>query len=170
MCIMATIEQIPEAGELRPDQLKIGKVYRIVEYGRPSPKVPHKVLGQSLAKFEGRETFHYMKFTIVAPRYREGEVIVALFNANSPAHNYYNSYFQTAQDRIVTPFKQKALNQVFSPMGKSTAHFLSEGWFKPNERPTKDTSKKLGGRKYKTRQIKVRRQNRSKKNRRRTHN
>ena len=167
---MDTSEQIPEAGELRPDQLEIGKVYRIVEYGRPSPKDPHKVLGQSLAMFEGRQIFHYMKFTIVAPPSRKGKVIDALFTANSPAHNYYNRYFQTAQDRLVTPFKQKALNQVFSPMGESTAHFLSEGWFKPNERPTKETSKKLGGRKYKTRQIKVRRQNRSKKNRRRRHN
>jgi hypothetical protein len=112
-----------------------------------------------------------MNFRIVAPRPRKGhEVIAAIIAANSPAHNYYNSYFQTAQDRIVTPFKQKALNQVFSPMGESTAHFLSDGWFKDNERPTKDTSKRLGGRKYKTRQIKVRRQNRSKKNRRRTHN
>ena len=163
---MDTSGQIPEAGELRPDQLKIGKVYRIVEYGRPSPKDPHKVLGQSLARFEGRHTFHYMKFTIVAPPSRKGKVIDALFTANSPAHNYYNRYFQTAQDRLVTPFKQKALNQLFSPMGESTAHGLSEGWFKPNERPTK----KLGGRKYKTRQIKVRRQNRSKKNRRRRHN
>lgn len=169
MYIMDTSGQIPEAGELRPDQLEIGKVYRIVEYGRPSPKVPHKLLGQSLARFEELR-FHYMTFTIVAPRSRKGEVIVALFIANSPAHNYYNRYFQTAQDRLVTPFKQKALNQVFSPMGESTAHGLSEGWFAPNERPTKDTSKKLGGRKYKTRQIKVRRQNRSKKNRRRTNN
>jgi hypothetical protein len=162
---MDASEQIPEAGELRPDQLEIGKEYRIVEYGRPSPKVQHKVLGQSLAKFEGRQTFHYMTFTIVAPRSRKGEVIVALFIANSPAHNYYNRYFQTAQDRIVTPFKQKALNQVFSPMGESTAHGLSDGWFKPNERPTK----KSGGRKYKTRQTKLRRKNRTKKNRRRTH-
>jgi len=163
---MDTSEQIPEAGELRPDQLEIGKVYRIVEYGRPSPKDPHKVLGQSLARFEGRQTFHYIKFTIEAPRPRKGEEeIVAIIAANSPAHNYYNRYFQTAQDRLVTPFKQKALNQLFSPMGESTAHGLSEGWFKPNERPTK----KLGGRKYKTRQIKVRRQNRTKKNRRRTH-
>jgi hypothetical protein len=170
---MATIEQIPEAGELTPDQLKIGTKYRVVEYGRPLSKVPHKLLRQSLATFEGpdKDNFHYMNFRIVAPRPRKGEEeIVPLFIANSPAHRYYNKYFQTAQDRLVTPFKQKALNQLFSPMGESTAHFLSDGWFKPNERPTKDTSKKLGGRKYKTRQIKVRRQNRSKKNRRRRHN
>jgi hypothetical protein len=168
---MDTSEQIPEAGELTPGQLKIGTKYRVVEYGRPSSKVPHKLLRQSLATFNGPDKVHYIKFTIEAPRPRKGEEeIVALFNANSLAHNYYNKYFQTAEDRLVTPLKQKALNKFFSAMGESTAHALSEGLFEPNERPTKDTSKKLGGRKYKTRQIKVRRQNKSKKNRRRRHN
>jgi hypothetical protein len=160
---MDASEQIPEAGELRPDQLEIGKEYRIVEYGRPSPKVQHKVLGQSLAKFEGRQTFHYMTFTIVAPRSRKGEIIVALFTANSPAHNYYNRYFQTAQDGIVPRFEQRALQKVFDErigLDKATAWGLTNGWFAP--------SKKSGGRKYKTRQTKLRRKNRTRKNRRRT--
>jgi hypothetical protein len=161
---MDTSGQIPEAGELRPDQLEIGKVYRIVEYGRPSSKVPHKVLGQSLARFEGRHTFHYMKFTIVAPRSRKGEVIDALMIANSPAHNHYNRYFQTAQDRIVPQFEQRALQKVFDEkigLDKASVWGLTDGWFAP--------SKKSGGRKYKTRQAKLRRKNRTRKNRRRTH-
>jgi hypothetical protein len=159
---MATIEQIPEAGELRPDQLEIGKKYRIVEYGRPSPKVPHKVLGQSLAKFEGRHAFHYMKFTIVAPLSRRGQVIDALMIANSPAHNYYNRYFQTAQDGIVPQFEQRALQKVFDEkigLDKASAWGLTDGWFAP--------SKKSGGRKYKTRQARLRRKNKTRKNRRR---
>ena len=160
---MDTSGQIPEAGELRPDQLEIGKKYRIVEYGRPSPKVPHKLLRQSLAKFEGRETFHYMKFTIVAPLSRRGQVIDALMIANSPAHNYYNRYFQTAQDGIVPRFEQRALQSVFEKkldLGKAATWGLTDGWFAP--------SKKSGGRKYKTRQAKLRRKNRTRKNRRRT--
>ena len=166
---MDVVGQMRE-GELKSDQLEIGKVYRVEQYGRPNNYTPHKLLDKSLARFEGRHAFHYMKFTIVAPLSRRGQVIDALMIANSPAHNYYNRYFQTAEDRLVTPLKQKALNKFFSAMGESTAHALSEGLFEPNERPTKDTSKKLGGRKYKTRQIKVRRQNKSKKNRRRRHN
>jgi hypothetical protein len=159
---MDASEQIPEAGELRPDQLEIGKEYRIVEYGRPSPKVQHKVLGQSLAKFEGRQTFHYMTFTIVAPRSRKGEIIVALFTANSPAHNYYNRYFQTAQDGIVPRFEQRALQKVFEQrLDKASAYGLTKNLLGP--------SKKTGGRKHKTRQTKIRRKNRTKKNRRRTH-
>jgi hypothetical protein len=159
---MDTSGQIPEAGELRPDQLEIGKVYRIVEYGRPSPKVPHKVLGQSLARFEGRHTFHYMKFTIVAPLSRRGQVIDALMIANSPAHNHYNRYFQTAQDGIVPRFEQRALQSVFEQrLDKASAYGLTKNLLGP--------SKKTGGRKHKTRQTKIRRKNRTKKNRRRTH-
>jgi hypothetical protein len=159
---MATIEQIPEAGELRPGQLEIGKKYRIVEYGRPSSKVPHELLRQSLATFEGEDSFHYMKFTIVAPRSRQGEVIVALMIANSPAHNYYNRYFQTAQDGIVPRFEQRALQSVFEKrLDKATAWGLTKDILAP--------SKKTGGRKYKTRQTKLRRKkNKTKKNRRRT--
>jgi hypothetical protein len=161
---MDTSGQIPEAGELRPDQLERGKVYRIVEYGRPSPKVPHKVLGQSLARFEGRHTFHYMKFTIVAPLSRRGQVIDALMIANSPAHNYYNRYFQTAEDRLVAPLKQQALHKVLASIfPPAEAHILSEGLFAPN--PKK--ARKSGGRKYKTRQTKLRRKNRTRKNHRR---
>jgi hypothetical protein len=163
---MDTSGQIPEAGELRPDQLEIGKKYRIVEYGRPSSKVPHKVLGQSLAMFKGPHAFHYMKFTIVAPLSRRGQVIDALMIANSPAHNYYNRYFQTAQDRIVAQFEQRALQSVFEQrLDKASAYGLTKNWLGPSEKPRTES----GGRKYKTRQTKMRRhKNKTKKNHKRT--
>ena len=159
---MDTSGQIPEAGELRPDQLEIGKVYRVEQYGRPNIETPHKLLDKSLARFDGRDNFHYMKFTIVAPRSRQGEVIVALMIANSPAHNYYNRYFQTAQDSIVPRFEQRALQSVFEKrLDNATAWGLTKDLLAP--------SKKSGGRKYKTRQTKLRRKkNKTKKNRRRT--
>jgi hypothetical protein len=163
---MATIEQMRE-GELKSDQLEIGKVYRVEQYGRPNNYTPHKLLDKSLARFEGRHAFHYIKFTIVAPLSRRGQVIDALMIANSPAHNYYNRYFQTAQDGIVPRFEQRALESVFEKrLDKATAWGLTDGWLAPN--PKK--ARKSGGRKYKTRQTKLRgtRKNRTRKNRRRT--
>jgi hypothetical protein len=159
---MDVVGQMRE-GELKSDQLEIGKVYRVEQYGRPNNYTPHKLLDKSLARFEGRHAFHYMKFTIVAPLSRRGQVIDALMIANSPAHNYYNRYFQTAQDGIVPRFEQRALQKVFDErigLDKATAWGLTNGWFAP--------SKKSGGRKYKTRQTKLRRKNRTRKNRRRT--
>jgi hypothetical protein len=159
---MDVVGQMRE-GELKSDQLEIGKVYRVEQYGRPNNYTPHKLLDKSLARFEGRHTFHYMKFTIVAPLSRRGQVIDALMIANSPAHNYYNRYFQTAQDGIVPRFEQRALQSVFEKkldLGKAATWGLTDGWFAP--------SKKSGGRKYKTRQAKLRRKNRTRKNRRRT--
>ena len=174
---MDTSEQIPEAGELRPDQLEVGKKYRIVEYGRPSSKVPHKLLRQSLAKFDGRDKkhFHYMNFTIEAPRSRKGEVIVALFNANSSAHNYYNKYFQTAKDRIVPQVEQRALKKALDEklrLDTATIWGLSRDWLGPSTKKSpskkspseKSPSKKSGGRKDKTRQTKLSRKNRTRKN------
>jgi hypothetical protein len=156
---MAVVGQMRE-GELKPDQLKIGKVYRVEQYGRPNNDTPHKLLDKSLAMFEGEHTFHYMKFTIVAPLSRRGQVIDALMIANSPTHNYYYRFFQTAEDRIVTPFKQQALQELFNKrVDPATAWGFSNGWFAP--------SKKTGGRKYKTRQTKLRRKNRTRKNHRR---
>jgi hypothetical protein len=160
---MAVVGQMRE-GELKPDQLKIGKVYRVEQYGRPNNDTPHKLLDKSLAMFEGEHTFHYMKFTIVAPLSRRGQVIDALMIANSPAHNYYNRYFQTAEDRLVAPLKQQALHKVLASIfPPAEAHILSEGLFAPN--PKK--ARKSGGRKYKTRQTKLRRKNRTRKNHRR---
>jgi hypothetical protein len=81
--------------------------------------------------------------------------------ANSPAHNYYNRYFQTAQDRIVAQFEQRALQSVFEQrLDKASAYGLTKDLLAP--------SKKSGGRKYKTRQTKLRRKNRTRKNRRRS--
>jgi hypothetical protein len=160
---MAAFGQMQE-GELRPDQLEIGKVYRMVYYGRPNPDVPHRLIGESLGKFnkiwvEGR----FMEFTIVAPgtsHFRRGRLI-DITPDTSPMDNYYWRFFQTAQDRIVPQFEQRALQSVFeNRLDKASAYGLTKNWLGP--------SKKEGGRKYKTRQTKMRRQNRSKKNHKRT--
>jgi hypothetical protein len=160
---MATFGQMQE-GELIPDQLEIGKVYRMVQYGRPIPDVPHRLIDESLGRFnkiwgEGR----FMEFTIVAPGtsdFWRGRKIDIKFNT-SPIDNYYWRFFQTAQDRIVPQFEQRALQSVFeNRLDKASAYGLTKNWLGP--------SKKEGGRKYKTRQTKMRRQNRSKKNHKRT--
>jgi hypothetical protein len=161
---MAAFEQIRE-GELRPDQLEIGKVYRMEQYVRPKPGAQHRLIDQSLVRFKKRWGYGdiFMEFTIVAPgtdTFRLGEDISITTDTN-PTHNYYYRFFQTAQDRIVTPFKQQALQEVFNKrVDPATAWGLSDGWFAP--------SKKSGGRKRKTRQTKlrrIRRKNRTRKNR-----
>ena len=161
---MATFGQMQE-GELIPDQLEIGKVYRMVQYGRPIPDVPHRLIDESLGRFnkiwgEGR----FMEFTIVAPGtsdFWRGRKIDIKFNT-SPIDNYYWRFFQTAQDRIVPQFEQRALQSVFeNRLDKASAYGLTKNWLGP--------SKKEGGRKYKTRQTKMRRQkNKTKKNHTRT--
>ena len=160
---MAAVGQIRE-GELRTDQLKKGKVYRMEQYVRHNPGAQHQLMDQSLVRFKKRWGGDiFMEFTIVAPgtdTFRSGENISITSDTN-PTHNYYYRFFQTAEDRIVNPFKQRALHQVFaSRFPPAEAHFLSEGLFAPNPR--------RGGRKYKTRQTKLRRKNRTRKNRRRT--
>ena len=162
---MAAVGQIRE-GELRPDQLEIGKVYRMEQYVRPKPGAQHRLIDQSLVRFKKRWGYGdiFMEFTIVAPgtdTFRLGEDISITTDTN-PTHNYYYRFFQTAQDRIVTPFKQQALQEVFNKrVDPATAWGLSDGWFAP--------SKKSGGRKRKTRQTKLRRKNRTRKNRTRAH-
>jgi hypothetical protein len=47
---MATAGQIQE-GELRSDQLEIGKIHRMEQYGRPTPGVPHQLIDQSYWRF-----------------------------------------------------------------------------------------------------------------------
>ena len=167
---MAAFGQMQE-GELRPDQLEIGKAYRMVQYGRPIPDVPHRLIDESLGRFnkiwgEGR----FMEFTIVAPGtsdFWRGRKIDIKFNT-SPMDNYYWRFFQTAQDRIVPQFEQRALESVFDKnldLGKAATWGLTKDLLAPST--TKDT--KAGGRKYKTRQTKLRRKkNKTKKNRRRT--
>jgi hypothetical protein len=161
---MAAVGQIRE-GELRTDQLEIGKVYRMEQYVRPNPGVQHQLMDQSLVRFKkrwgGGDIF--MEFTIVAPgtdTFRSGLNITIPFDTN-PTHNYYYRFFQTAEDRLVAPLRQQALQEVFNKrVDPVTAWGLTDGWFAP--------SKKSGGRKYKTRQTKLRRKNRTRKNRRRT--
>ena len=162
---MAVVGQMRE-GELRPDQLEIGKVYRIEQYGRSGYGGPHKLIDKSLGSFNkrwGSFGTNFIEFTIVAPgtsNFSRGRQIDIPSNT-SPRDNYHYRFFQTAQDRIVPQFEQRALHQVFaSRFPPAEAHGLSEGLFAPNPR--------RGGRKYKTRQTKLRRKNRTRKNRRRT--
>ena len=162
---MAALGQIRE-GELRTDQLEIGKVYRMEQYVRSNPGAQHQLMDQSLVRFKKRWGHGdiFMEFTIVAPgtdTFRLGQNITITSDTN-PTDNYYYRFFQTAEDRLVTPFKQQALQEVFSKrVDPATAWGLSDGWFAP--------SKKSGGRKYKTRQTKLRRKNKTRKNRRRTY-
>ena len=165
---MAAFEQIRE-GEIRPDQLEIGKVYRIEQYGRSRHAGPHKLIDKSLGRFKKRwgGAGIFIEFTIVAPgtsTLRLGQNI-DITSTTSPRDNFHYRFFQTAQDRIVPKFEQRALQQVFDKrigLDKASAWGLTDGWFAP--------SKKSGGRKYKTRQTKlrrIRRKNRTRKNRRR---
>lgn len=163
---MAAVGQIRE-GELRTDQLKKGKVYRMEQYVRPNPGAQHQLMDQSLVRFNKHfgsgDTF--MEFTIVAPgtdTFRSG-LGISITSDTNPTHKYYYRFFQTAQDRIVPKFEQRALQEVFNNrVDPATAWGLTDGWIAP--------SKKSGGRKYKTRQTKlrrIRRKNRTRKNRRR---
>ena len=161
---MADEGQIP-GGELRPDQLEIGKVYRIHYYENTQLEESY------LARFDkiSSTSLHgaYMEFTIVAygthqnpslPEDPGDSTEFIPFNTNPS--RYYWRFFQTAQDRLVAPLRQEALQKLLSKMvDPVTAYGLSNGWFAP--------SKKSGGRKYKTRKTKLRRKNRSIKNRRR---
>ena len=163
---MAAAGQIRE-GEITPDQLEIGKVYRIEQYGRSRHAGPHKLIDKSLGRFKKRwgGAGIFIEFTIVAPgtsTLRLGQNI-DITSTTNPRDNYHYRFFETAQDRIVPQFEQRALQQVFDKrigLDKATAWGLTDGWFAP--------SKKSGGRKYKTRQTKLRRKNRTRKNRRRT--
>ena len=163
---MAAFEQIRE-GELIKDQLEIGKVYRMEQYWRPNPGAQHQLMDQSLVRFNKHfgSGDIFMDFTIVAPGtgpWRSGQDILIDSDTN-PRDNFHYRFFQTAQDRIVPQFEQRALQQVFDErigLDKASAWGLTDGWFAP--------SKKSGGRKYKTRQRKIRRRkNRTRKNRRR---
>ena len=162
---MSNAGQIRE-GELRTDQLEIGKVYRMEQYVRPNPGAQHQLMDQSLVRFNKHfgSGDIFMDFTIVAPGtgpWRSGQDILIDSDTN-PRDNFYYRFFQTAQDRIVPQFEQRALQEVFDErigLDKASAWGLTDGWFAP--------SKKSGGRKYKTRQIKLRRKNRTRKNRRR---
>jgi hypothetical protein len=153
-------------GELTPDQLEIGKAYRIEAYGRLRHGAPHKLINTSLARFKERWREEYdtsfMKFKIVAPGtgpWRSGQDILIDSDTN-PRDNYHYRFFQSTEDRLVAPLRQEALQKLLSKMvDPVTAYGLSNGWFAP--------SKKSGGRKYKTRQNKLRRKNRTRKNRRR---
>jgi hypothetical protein len=161
MYIMAAVGQMRE-DELRPDQLEIGKIYRIEKYIRPGfGKEPNQI-ERSLGILNKSDDI-FMDFTIVPPGTSTSkEMNIRILTFTQPGHLWYYKFFQTAQDRIVPQFEQRALQKVFGErmgLDKATAWGLSDGLFAP--------SKKSGGRKYKTRQTKLRRKNRTKKNRRR---
>ena len=138
---MAAFGQIRE-GELRTDQLEIGKVYRMEQYVRPNPGAQHQLMDQSLVRFNKHfgSGDIFMDFTIVAPGtgpWRSGQDILIDSDTN-PRDNYHYRFFQTAQDRIVPKFEQRALQEVFNKrVDTATAWGLSDGWFAP--------SKKSGG-------------------------
>ena len=164
---MADVGQTRE-GELRTDQLKKGKVYRMEQYWTPSPGVQHRLINQCLVRFKkrwgGGDIF--TEFTIVAPGasiFKLGQNIDITSDTN-PTHKYYYRFFETAQDRIVPQFEQRALESVFEKkldLGKAATWGLTKDFLAP--------SKKSGGKKHKTRQTKLRSKNRTRKNRRRTH-
>ena len=164
---MAEVGQTRE-GELRTDQLKKGKVYRMEQYWRPNTGVQHRLINQCLVRFKkrwgGGDIF--TEFTIVAPGasiFKLGQNI-DITSTTSPRDNYHYRFFETAQDRIVPQFEQRALESVFEKkldLGKAATWGLTKDLLAP--------SKKSGGRKHKTRQTKLRRKNRTRKNRRRTH-
>lgn len=156
---MAVVGQMRE-GELIPDQLKIGKKYKIEKYIRPGfGKEPNQI-ERSLGILNKSDDI-FMDFTIVPPGTSTSkEMNIRILTFTQPGHLWYYKFFQTAQDRIVAQVEQRALQSVFEKrLDKASAWGLSDGWFAP--------SKKSGGRKYKTRQTKLRRKNRTKKNRRR---
>lgn len=159
---MSAVKQRPR-GELRQDELQIGKVYRIESY------IPYHQLEESyLARFDNISG-PIMEFTIVAygtrprpslPEDPGDRTEFIPLGSNKNTDNYYWRFFQTAQDRLVAPLRQQALQKVFDEkigLDKATAWGLTNEWFAP--------SKKSGGRKYKTRKTKLRRKNKSRKNR-----
>jgi len=157
-------------GELRPDQLEIGKVYRIEQYGRSRHAGPHKLIDTSLGRFKKRWGGGgiFIEFSIVAPgtsTLRLGQNI-DITSTTNPRDNHHYRFFETAEDRIVPRFEQRALESVFEKkldLGKAATWGLTKDFLAPS------TKKSGGGRKYKTRQTKLRRKNRTRKNRRRTH-
>jgi hypothetical protein len=153
---MDTFEQVRE-GELRTDQLEIGKIYRVECY-KPDQTLKIAFLGNVRDN-----RFGIINLVQVAPRAERGkERYYVPFDTKPNPYSDNWRFFQTAQDRLVTPFKQQALQEVFSKrVDPATAWGLTKDFLAP--------SKKSGGRKYKTRQIKLRRKNRTRKNRRRTY-
>jgi hypothetical protein len=157
---MATIGQMRE-GELRPDQLEIGKKYKIEKYIRPGfGKEPNQI-ERSLGILNKSDDI-FMDFTIVPPGTSTSkEMNIRILTFTQPGHLWYYKFFQTAQDRIVPQFEQRALQSVFEQrLDKASAYGLTKNLLGP--------SKKTGGRKHKTRQTKIRRKNRTRKNRRRS--
>ena len=150
---MAAFGQLRE-GELRPDQLEIGKVYRVESYG------PGQTLRMAFLGNVHNNSFGVINLLQVAPNAQMERRHFVPSNTN-PADLYHWRFFQTAQDRIVPQFEQRALESVFNKkLDPATAWGLTNEWLAPNTR--------RGGRKHKTRQTKLRRKNRTRKNRRRT--
>ena len=165
--------------ELTLKELKIGTVYRIEFYYRPSTRInePFTLIDTSLRRFDGPSKLYggFMQFTVVDPGTSDllvREENTQVSSNNNPSDEIYYRFFKTAQDSIVPRVEQGALESVFKKhlrLDDATIRGLTDKLLAPSNIKKPDSSKKSGGRKYKTRQIKLRRKkNRTKKNRRRT--
>ena len=134
--------------EVRPDQLEIGKVYRVQYYG-PGNNIP---ISSYLAEYGG-STNILMKFRVVArgSLAQDHHTMIDIPLSTSPRDNYYWRIFQTAEDSVIPRFKQNVLqNHLANKLGvdPTSAWGLSAEWFVPKK-------PKKGGRKYKTRRKKL---------------
>ena len=188
----AAIEPIIPAGqvrenELRPDQLEIGKEYRVEYYGISATGKPNTRRYACIARYEkNKDIFMIFRITnpgdyVENPNYSVGKLEI-LMETNS-RHNFYWKFFLTARDieeRSNQRASQKALRIKFGEkmdppkdpsatmpevsqmrLDPASIYGLTDGFLAPNPKPVKEPGKKLGGKKYKTRQTKPRRKNRT---------
>ena len=153
--------------ELTPDQLEIGKEYRVERYGISETGIRDTYLYGCIARYEkNRGIFMIFRITnpgdyvenpMAAANYPVGQLEIPM--STNSRHNFYWKFFLTARD-IVPKFEQKALRDVFHDkikLDEATAWGLTNRFLATNPKPVK----KSGGRKYKTRQTKPRRKNRT---------
>ena len=189
---MAGVQSLRE-NELSPDQLEIGKVYRVESYGISETGERDTRLYVSIAHYEQNDNSlmifkvinngDYVVPPIVAahtPNYQR--MLFIPHNTNS-RNNFYWRFFRTARDieeQSNQRASQKALRIMFGEkmdppkdplatmpkvsqmrLDPASIYGLTDGFLAPNPKPVKDPGKKLGGKKYKTRQTKPRRKNRT---------
>ena len=98
-------QQMPEAGELKLDQLEIGKVYRLAYFSRGLsfdgiqlvPGEPH-LIHQFVGVFNGVKPGAGPEFTIVALGTLPKTTIIRtahVSSINSPTNNFYYRFFHT---------------------------------------------------------------------------
>jgi len=166
---MAAFEQ--KEGELTLKELEKGKVYRIEFYYRSPVRInePFTLIDTSLRRFDGPSRLYgnrFMQFTVAAPGTSDMQkrLTTQVSSNQKPSDEIYYRFFKTAQDSIVPRFEQRALESVFEKklgLDNATKWGLTKDFLAPSKKP--NPSKKSGGRKYKTRQIKLRRKNTTRK-------